>query len=105
MRVWIKLIKHFQGGSKTDYMFVNEKAIETEAQQKELMEDWGENSDGGHAYGYRVEMHTLEEGETVPKEWLEKKIVSTEEGIKYMRKQVLKAEEALKIYKEQLLNY
>lgn len=85
MKVWIKLIKHFQGGSKEDYMFVNESDIATKDDKETLMEYWGENSDGGHAYGYRVEMHRLEENEYPPLEWIEKKLLSNEGDIDHLK--------------------
>lgn len=72
MKVWIKLTKHFQGGERSDYMLVDSKDIKTHDQQQNLMENWGENSDGGHNYGYRVDMERLKRKELPPKEWLEK---------------------------------
>ena len=84
MKVWIKLIKHFQGGSHTDYMLVDEKDIDTPDKEQELMENWGENSDGGHNYGYKVDMHALDENELPPLEWIEKKLASNEREIEYL---------------------
>ena len=72
MKVWIKLVKHYQGGERSTYMLVDPKDIKTPDQQQELMKNWGENSDGGHNYGYRVDIFRLKRKELPPKEWLEK---------------------------------
>ena len=85
MKVWIKLIKHFQGGSKKDYMFVEKSDIDTKDKEQTLMEYWGEESDGGHAYGYRVEMHRLKRNEYPPLEWVEKKLLSNEGDIDHLK--------------------
>ena len=85
MKVWIKLIKHFQGGSKEDYMFVEKSDIDTKDKEQTLMEYWGEESDGGHAYGYRVEMHRLKRNEYPPLEWVEKKLLSNEGDIDHLK--------------------
>mgnify|MGYP001769107553 FL=1 len=85
MKVWIKLIKYFQGGSKEDYMFVEKSDIDTKDKEETLMEYWGENSDGGHAYGYRVEMHRLKRNEYPPLEWVEKKLLSNEGDIDHLK--------------------
>jgi hypothetical protein len=74
MKIWIQLVKHFQGGSLTTFKHVEESSIDTDGKQQEMMEDWGENTDGGHAYGYKVYLHILPEGETPPVEWLEKEL-------------------------------
>jgi hypothetical protein len=88
MKVWIKLVKHFQGGSHTDYMLVDPKEIDSENKKEDLMETWGENSDGGQNYGYRVDMFTLNENEFPPKEWIEKEIERTEDEIEYAKKNI-----------------
>jgi hypothetical protein len=85
MKVWIKLVKHFQGGSKEDYMFVEKSDIDTNDKEETLMEYWGENSDGGHAYGYHVHMSELEENEFPPLEWIEKKLLSNESDIDHLK--------------------
>jgi hypothetical protein len=82
---WVKLTKYFQGGMKVDYMLVEEERVLTHDSQQELMEEWGENSDGGHAYGYRVDMEILEDQEIPPKEWLEKAVKRTADAIKYLQ--------------------
>jgi len=86
-KVWIKLTKFFQGGKHIGYMYVDEKSIETESQRQELMENWGENSDGGHAYGYRVEMHELQD-EFPPKIWIEKEINSIANSINFYQNSI-----------------
>jgi len=91
--MWIK------GGSHTDYILVEEEDIKTENQQKELMENWGENSDGGHNYGYRVDMEILEGNEIPPKEWIEKEIRNTKFSLSALRRNIEKQKEILKIYK------
>jgi hypothetical protein len=83
MKVCIKLTKHFQGGECTDYMFVDAKDIKTHEQEQELMENWGENSDGGHSYGYRVDMIRLKRKELPPKEWLERAMKRITDDIGY----------------------
>jgi hypothetical protein len=90
MKVWIKLTKHFQGGSHTDYKHLEESEIDTEAKQQELMEEWGENTDGGHAYGYTVYLDVLEKDEHPPKEWLEKQIKRVEFNIECIKKETSK---------------
>lgn len=32
-KIWIKLVKHYQGGEKTHYMLVNESVVESKAEQ------------------------------------------------------------------------
>lgn len=93
MKVWIKLTKHFQGGERSDYMLVDSKGIKTHDQQQELMENWGENSDGGHNYGYRVDMERLKRKELPPKEWLEKEIKSIADNIGYHEKAIERLKE------------
>ena len=88
MKVWIKLIKHFQGGSKYTYKLVEPNQVDTYENQQELMEEWGENSDGGENYGYRVDMEIMENGELPPKEWLEKEIQKREMEIEYHKKAI-----------------
>ena len=83
MEVWIKITKHYQGGSNSTYMLVEPDKISTKERQEELMEQWGENSDGGHAYGYRVYMDILKDDEVPPKEWLEKEIKNKKSSIEY----------------------
>jgi len=83
--VWIKLIKYFQGGCHSDYMLIDNALIKTEDQRQEIMESWGEGSDGGHAYGYRVELDTLKKDELPPQEWLQTQIRREESRIKYYK--------------------
>jgi hypothetical protein len=96
MKVWIKLTKYFQGGMKTDYMLVDEKEIKTKSQQKEVMENWGENSDGGHAYGYRVEMSVLEKDEIPPTEWIKKAVKRITDAIECLTLKTVRTKEELK---------
>jgi len=88
MKVWIKLIKHFQGGSLTDYKYVNKTDIDTKDKQEDIMGTWGEHSDGGHAYGYRVDMEELKEGELPPLDWLNREIERTEYGIERAKRSI-----------------
>lgn len=92
---WIKFTKHFQGGNRSDYALVEDEEIDTEDKEQELMENWGENSDGGHAYGYRVEMEVLEDGELPPQEWLQKAVKRTRDAIGYLEAKVDKTKEEL----------
>lgn len=85
MKVWIKLTKYFQGGKRDDYMFVEKSDIDTPDKEQELMQDWGEHSDGGHAYGYRVEMSRLKRNEYPPLEWVEKKLLSNEGDVDHLK--------------------
>lgn len=98
MKVWIKLTKHFQGGSKSTYKLVDSSDIATEDQEQELMEVWGENSDGGHSYGYRVDMERLPEGEFPPKEWLEREVRNREVEIEYLKKSIANDEKLIEEY-------
>ncbi len=104
MKVWIKLIKYFQGGSHVDYKYVEKSEIETNDQQQELMEDWGENTDGGHNYGYRVELHAMKRNEHPPKEWLEKQIASAKREIERIKKAETKKQRIQK-QKDDILLY
>jgi len=99
---WIKLTKHFQGGVHSNYMLVEDSKIETEYQQQELMENWGEDTHGGHNYGYHVEIHILDENEKPPREWLENAIVSGERNIKYLEKLIEKEKDLIDYYKNNL---
>lgn len=83
MKVWIKLTKHYQSGERIDYMLVDSKDIKTYEQEQGLMENWGENSDGGERYGYRVDMIRLKRKELPPKEWLEKAMKRITDDIGY----------------------
>lgn len=97
-KIWIKLIKHYQGGEKTHYMLVNESVIDSKNEQNEIMEEWGENSDGGHNYGYKVDMHFLDEGELPPIEWIEKNKISLENQIGYLNDEINEAKKMIKLY-------
>jgi hypothetical protein len=98
MKIWIKLVKHYQGGEKSDYMLVDSKDIKTHDQEQELMENWGENSDGGHNYGYRVEMFKLKRKELPPKEWFEKAIKRICDQMGYYEKAIENSRELLFTY-------
>lgn len=100
---WVKLTKHFQGGVKTDYLLVEDERVEGDSNQQELMEEWGEYSDGGHAYGYRVDMEVLGDAELPPMEWLEKSLKRTNEAIKYLDLKLKRTREELAII-ENLIN-
>jgi hypothetical protein len=104
MKKWIKLTKYYQGGSLTDYKFVDSSEIETEELQDYFMEKWGENTNGGHAYGYRVYLDELNENETPPKEWLEKQIIEAKETLKSIKKEKrITKKERIKNQKELVL--
>ena len=100
MKVWIKLVKHYQGGERTDYMLVDSKDIKTPDQEQELMENWGENSDGGHNYGYRVDMFRLKRKELPPKEWLEKAMKKITDKIGYSEAHIERQKKLLMEYAE-----
>lgn len=99
-KIWIKLTKHFQGGIHTHYMLVNESVINSKYEKDEIMMDWGENSDGGHNYGYKVDMHFLDEGELPPIEWFEKEKNSLIRHLDYLKNDVKETEETIKLYEE-----
>ncbi len=98
MKVWIKLVKHYQGGEKTDYMLVDSKDIKTYEQQQELMEYWGEHSDGGHNYGYKVNMERLKRKELPPKEQFEKAIKRITDNIGYSEAHIKRQKNLLMEY-------
>jgi len=54
-----KIVKFFKGGSTIYYakMSVRNK-IKRNCWQHQL-EEWGEGTDGGHAYGYRIEANKI----------------------------------------------
>lgn len=60
---WYKVEKYFKGGGKTHYFRATD---EEDAEEK--AKDWGERSDGGHNYGYRLYWEPHEP----PKVWLQK---------------------------------
>jgi hypothetical protein len=99
-KIWIKLVKHFQGGDHTSYMLVNESVKNSKSEQNEIMENWGENSDGGQNYGYRVEMFFLKKKELPPIEWIEKEKNSMIRHIGYLKSDIKETEEMIKIYEE-----
>lgn len=85
MKVWVRLIKHFRGGSRDDYKFVELSNIDTPKKQELFMENWGEYTSGGHIYGYHVEMYILEENEYPPLEWIETRLLSNENVINSLK--------------------
>jgi hypothetical protein len=105
MKVWIKLTKHFQGGSRIDYMIVDKKNIDTHDKEQELMENWGENSDGGHNYGYKVYMEKLKRKELPPKEWFEKAIKKCQDNLGYLKSSIERTEELLLTYTDILAKF
>lgn len=98
MKVWIKLIKYYQGGSKSDYMLVDSKDIKTTDQQQALMEDWGENTDGGHSYGYKVYLEKLKRKELPPKQWFDKAIQRIVDDIGYKEAYIIRQRNLLMEY-------
>ncbi|MFA5366701.1 MAG: hypothetical protein WC333_02355 [Dehalococcoidia bacterium] len=90
MKVWIKLDKYFRGGSHTDYKHLDQSEIDTDAKQQELMENWGENTDGGYEDGYRVCLHVMDKDEHPPKEWLEKQVKRAVSNIKFIKNEKVK---------------
>lgn len=102
-KIWIKLTKHFQGGKHTHYMLVNENVADSKSEQETIMEYWGENSDGGHNYGYKVDMHFLDEGELPPIEWFEKEKNSLIRHLSYLKDETKEIKETIKLYEEILL--
>jgi len=105
MKTWVKLTKFFQGGSYTDYKLVDTLDLNSDDFQQELMEDWGENSDGGHAYGYRVELHVMN-NEAPPVEWLRKAIKNAEQDIEYHENQKIEQIRLISVYQQEILkNY
>jgi hypothetical protein len=103
MKHWIKLTKFFQGGSHEEYFHLDESEIQTDEQQQELMENWGESSDGGHAYGYRVELHVMAEKEYPPKAWLEKHISAAKREINYIKEEkVLTKKQRIQIQRDKI---
>lgn len=99
-KIWIKLTKHFQGGEHTDYMLVDESVIDSKYKQDEIMADWGENSDGGHNYGYRVDMHFMEKNELPPTEWLIKEEKRLLRHLEYLKDDIKESKETIKYYHE-----
>ena len=77
---------------------VDKKDIDTHDKEQELMENWGENSDGGHNYGYKVYMEKLKRKELPPKEWFEKAIRRCQDNLGYMKNSIQRTEELLLTY-------
>jgi hypothetical protein len=99
---WVKLTKHYQGGERSDYMYVEDERVDTYDHQQELMEEWGENSDGGHNYGYRVDMGILDADEFPPQEWLQKAVRRTADAIKYLQSKTKRTKLELQMLKNLL---
>lgn len=85
MKTWIRLTKSFRNGTLVDYKYIDMDEIDTDYKQEELCEQWGESTDGGHSYGYTVNLDILKENEYPPKEWLEREIKSSKSRIKRIR--------------------
>lgn len=102
-KVWAKLTKHFQGGIHTHYILVNETVADSKSEQETIMEYWGEHSDGGHNYGYRVDMHFMDEGELPPNEWLEKEKKHLTHRLEHLKDETKETKETIKLYEEILL--
>lgn len=99
-KIWIKLVKHYQGGEKIHYKLVNESVINSKYAKDEIMMDWGENSDGGHNYGYKIDMHFLDESELPPVEWFEKEKKTLNNHIEYLKCDIKETKETLKLYQK-----
>lgn len=99
-KIWIKLTKHFQGGKHTHYMLVPENVANSKSEQDTIMEYWGEHSDGDYNYGYRVDMHFMDEGELPPKEWFEKEKIHLTRRLGYLKDEITETEESIKLYEE-----
>ena len=61
-----------------------------------------ENSDGGHNYGYRVDMERLKRKELPPKEWFEKAIKRCKDNLGYLKSSIERTEETIKTYENLL---
>jgi hypothetical protein len=85
MKTWIKLTKYYQGGYLEDYKYIDSFEIETKEQQQHLMKEWGEGTDGGHSYGYRVNLIVLRG--MPPKAWLKNEISKAEKNIKCIKEE------------------
>jgi len=72
MEVWIKITKHYQGGSKSTYMLVEPDKISTKERQEQLLSP--------HC---SINMDILKDDEVPPKEWLEKEIKNKKSSIEY----------------------
>jgi hypothetical protein len=104
MKIWVKLTKHFQGGSKEDYFYIDKSVIDTDEKEQEFMENWGEQTDGGHSYGYRVYIDwTIKKP---PEKWLKERIEKFKKEITSIREEKrLTKKERIKIKKDDITFY
>lgn len=99
-KIWIKLTKHYRNGQHSDYALAGESIKDSKEKQNELMQDWGEHSDGGHSYGYRVEMDFLPEGEIPPKEWFDDEVKRLINRITYLKSGIKESQRLIKTYEK-----
>jgi hypothetical protein len=106
MKKWIKLTKSYRNGEKIDYKYVDATDIDTPEKQEEICEQWGENTDGGHSYGYSVNLDVLKKDEFPPKEWLVKEISDSKRKIKYiLEERIITKRERIQAQKEKIQLY
>ena len=51
---WAQLKKFYQGGSRQACVLITREIIDYFGNEEELSEYFGENTGGGHNYGYRI---------------------------------------------------
>jgi len=102
MKKWIKLTKYFQGGMHETFMYVDESEIDSNTKREELMENWGENSDGGHNYGYTINFS--DENIVPTKKWLEGAIRESRRNINHILEELSK-DERIKTEEDKIIFY
>lgn len=60
-----KITKNYQGGQGIYYAVLPEGKVPQEGSFKPQLEDWGEATNGGHNYGYRIKMRRVK---NIPKD-------------------------------------
>lgn len=76
--------------------------LKSKEQLIQIMDDWGERSDGGHNYGYKIDIAILNENEIPPKEWFKKAIKHLSIGIEGYEDKIKENKQLLDIYNDML---
>jgi len=102
MKKWIKLTKYFQGGSHEHFMYLDESEFDTADKRENISADWGENSDGGHNYGYRIYFDS--ENIVPTQKWLDQAIKESRRNIDHILEELSK-DERIKAEEDKIIFY
>jgi hypothetical protein len=62
-----KITKHFQGGQSTYYAEMSDKKTMRKGCWQYQLEQWGECTNGGHNYGYRIDSNRCKRPKRISK--------------------------------------